>query len=442
GLAPKQKELIEEEFRKGTIKIICCTPTLAAGVDLPAFRTVIRDLKRYSGNWGMSYIPVLEYYQMAGRAGRPGMEDYGEAIIVAGSEAEMEELVDRYVYGHPEPITSKLAVEPVLRTYVLSLVASRLVNSREKLLDFFKRTFWAHQYKDMTRLEVILDKVIDLLEDFEFIRVEGEKQNPGGNEFISADTLTNEGAGETRITATLLGRKVAELYIDPLTAHDMMLGIRKAVSKGAGSFGILHLIFSTLEMRPHLRVKTREIEEVEEKLAEFEHEILTGVPSMFDIEYEPFLRTVKTALCFNDWMNEKDEEWLLEKYDIRPGELRAKLERAEWLFHSATELAKLMSFRRIVPEIQKVRLRVKHGVKEELLPLLKLKNVGRVRARKLFSRGIKTISDVRRTDIETLSRILGPGIASGIKKQLGQEVRVVPKGRRKGQLSLEKTMNS
>ena len=79
GLHAKQKELIEDHFRSGTIRIISCTPTLAAGLDLPAFRTIIRDLKRYTGR-GMAYIPVLEFLQMAGRAGRPKFDKFGESM--------------------------------------------------------------------------------------------------------------------------------------------------------------------------------------------------------------------------------------------------------------------------------------------------------------------------------------------------------------------------
>ena len=83
GLTSQQKDLIEEEFKKGTIKIICATPTLAAGLSLPAFRVILKSLKRYSGRRGMDWIPVLEYYQMAGRAGRPEYESFGEAIAIA-----------------------------------------------------------------------------------------------------------------------------------------------------------------------------------------------------------------------------------------------------------------------------------------------------------------------------------------------------------------------
>src|SRR3989344_3057520 len=70
GLVAKQRELIEDNFRAGKVRIICSTPSLAMGVDLPAFRAILKDLKRYTSQ-GLVYIPVLEYMQMSGRAGRP-----------------------------------------------------------------------------------------------------------------------------------------------------------------------------------------------------------------------------------------------------------------------------------------------------------------------------------------------------------------------------------
>lgn len=71
GLPSKQRSVIENAFRDKKIKIICCTPTLAMGISMDAFRTIIKSLKRYSSRWGYMWIPVLEYHQCAGRAGRP-----------------------------------------------------------------------------------------------------------------------------------------------------------------------------------------------------------------------------------------------------------------------------------------------------------------------------------------------------------------------------------
>jgi helicase len=223
GLVQKQKSLIEDNFRTGKIKIICCTPTLAAGVNLPAYRAIIRDLKRY-GHRGLSWIPVLEYHQQAGRAGRPGFDDHGLAITLAESDGEKDEIFDRYVNGEVEEIYSKLAVEPVLRTYLLALIAADFVNTEKDIVKFFSKTFWAKQFEDMPKLKAIIDKMLSLLEEWEFIRMpEGKAAR---DDFVSAAKLADrrggdddekEGYGsEGRISATMLGKKVAELILTRL----------------------------------------------------------------------------------------------------------------------------------------------------------------------------------------------------------------------------------
>ncbi|MFW6025503.1 MAG: helicase-related protein, partial [Candidatus Woesearchaeota archaeon] len=62
GLVPKQRNIIEDAYKNDKVKVICATPTLAQGVNLPAFRVIIRDIKRYSGE-GMKFLPVFEYHQ-------------------------------------------------------------------------------------------------------------------------------------------------------------------------------------------------------------------------------------------------------------------------------------------------------------------------------------------------------------------------------------------
>ncbi len=401
GLASKQKEIVEDAFREGRIKIICCTTTMAAGMDLPAFRSIIRDLKRYTHH-GLDYIPVLEYHQCAGRAGRPGKEDYGEAIVIVKSEEEAEEVTERFIHGKPEEIYSKLAVEPVLRMYVLSLIVTDIATSKEKLNDFFSKTFWAFQYKDMEELRGIIDKMIELLKEWIFLE--------RFSDFESADEF-----GDEKLVPTKLGERVAQLYIDPLTANYLIKGIAKA-KENVKEFEILQLISFTPEMKPLLKVRTREIEDYEEKIAG--HNFLCEVPSYFDYEYGDFLNSVKTAEMFMDWIDETDEDILMEKYNIRPGETRYKTEMADWLLYSMKELAIILNKKWLTKEIEKLRIRLKYGVKKELIPLLHLKNIGRVRARKLFARGIKTLGDVRKASINELKDIVGEKIALGIKKQL------------------------
>jgi helicase len=425
GLVSKQRNLIEENFRNGAIKIICATPTLAFGLDLPAFRAIIKDLRRYTQR-GLTWIPVLEYLQQAGRAGRPKFDKFGEAIIIAGSEGEKDKIHEMYILGQPEDIYSKLAVEPVLRTYLLSLISANFIRNKKQIMDFFERTFWAFQYKDIEKLDIIISKMLDFLEDWEFIK--GDKED-----FKNADEIESEA-----INATIMGKRVAELYIDPLTASFIIRCLRNSSDKKRNEFSFLQMVSSTLEMRPLLRVGVKENEKIQEQLVKFESFLLEEEPSMYDPEYGDFLNSIKTSLMFNDWVNEKDEEFLLEEYNIRPGELKVKLDNADWLLYTSEEICRILQFQSLIKEIVKLRLRIKYGVKEELLPLLKLSQIGRVRARKLFRNKIKDIKDVKNSDLGKLVQILGEKVALNVKKQVGEEVKEIPKGKRKGQISLTK----
>lgn len=424
GLAAEQKNLIEDSFRKGLIKIICCTPTLAYGVDLPAYRAIIKDMRRYTLH-GLSWIPVLDYMQMSGRAGRPNYDSEGQAIAIASTKAEKEKIEERYLNGMPEDIFSKLAVEPVLRTYVLSLIAANLTATKKQLFDFFDKTFYAYQFRDLRKLHATISKVIDLLEEWEFIM-------RFGNDFSSADELVDE-----KLKTTLIGKRVAELYIDPLTANFIIACMRNASDKKLDAFSFLHMISHTLEIRPLLRVGIREHDKVQESLLEQSDFLLENEPSIYEPEYEDFLNSVKTGLMFNHWINEQDEEFLLEEYGIRPGEVRKKLEIADWLLYSAEEVCRIMHYQSLIKEIVKVRLRLRYGVKEELLPLVRLENIGRARARLLFRNRLRDIKDIKNADLSTLTQILGEKVALSVKKQLGQEQIEVPENKRKGQISLK-----
>jgi helicase len=398
GLMRKQKTLIEDYFRMGLIKSISATPTLAMGVNLPAFRVVIRDSKRYYQGIGSSFIPVLEYKQFVGRAGRPQYDSYGESILVAKTESESEVLTERYILGEPEKITSKLAVEPILRMHTLALIASSFVSTEQALFDFFAKTFYAFQYGDTS---VIEEKLIDILEklvEWKFIAVKGGK-----------------------FYATRIGKRVSELYLDPLTAFDLVTALEYKKKK-LYEFGVLQAICNTSEMSPKLAVRSGEFAEINDLIAKREHMFLQPVPDQWDISFDAFLGSVKTAMFFESWADERTEDEILGAFNIAPGELNSRLLLVDWLVYSMQELALLLGKQDYLKDIRKLRVRMKYGIKDELLPLVRLRTIGRVRGRKLFNAGLRSVEDLRNASLQSLAKILGPGIAQGVKQQLGEKI--------------------
>lgn len=462
GLASKQKELIEEKFKDGTVKIICATPTLAAGLSLPVFRVIIKTLKRFSGKWGMDWIPVLEYLQMAGRAGRPEYEKFGEAIVIARDEKNKSEIHQKYICGEAEDIYSKLAVEPVLRMYLLSLISSGIIKNEKEMREFFKETFWAAQFDDYQELESIMDKMLNLLDEWGFVKkinLDEEVKNPyyelkqeNTSDFLTANTLLQRIRNKTvkqdaniMLKPTLIGKRISQLYLDPLTAKHLIDCIKNVKERSKevkiSQFSYLQMVSNTIEMRPLPTVRVKEKELINQKLLENQDELLIKAPDIYEIDYPDFFKSIKTTLFFEEWINERSENFLLEKYNIRPGEIRVKLENANWLLYASYELAEIIGERDVGKELRKLQTRVKYGVKEEIMQLLKFKGIGRSRARKLYNNGIKNTTEIKKIDIGNLTQLIGEKLAINIKKQVGIEIKGVPKSKKTGQLAIDRFFN-
>jgi helicase len=391
GLKNEHRAAVEDAFRERDIVAVCATPTLAAGVNMPARRVVVRDHMRYSDT-GMKPLPVLEVHQMFGRAGRPGLDPHGEAVLVAGS-ADPDELREEYIEGEPEPVYSKLASRKALRTHVLSTVASGFASSRDGVLEFLGATFYAHQEPEAD-LSGIVDDVLGYLRDADMV----------------------EGDGDGEVEATDLGHTVSRLYVDPLSAERIAEKVRDADEPTTLTF--LEAVSHTPDMyRLYLRKGD------DERMLGFaqDHEDeLVDPPSEFDRGFEDWLASLKTAAVLYDWADERDEERIAEKHDVAPGDVRTRVERADWLLYAAESLAGLLDspHQRAVHE---TRLRVQHGVREELLDLVSVSGVGRVRARRLYEAGIEDSDDLREANPDRVARLLGPKTAENILSELGRE---------------------
>ena len=396
GLTNRQRLIIETAFKERALKALCATPTLAAGVNLPARRVIIRDLSRWDSSFQSNQpLPVLEVHQMLGRAGRPGFDVDGQGILIAKKRDQIDSFTERYFEGETEPVISRLGSEPALRTHLLSLITSGTITTREGLHKFLEKTLFGAQ-GELWRTQHRLNKVLDFLDKEQLIEIEGKTDN----EFQPANEVLEE-----KLKPTAFGRKVSQLYIDPLSGVIIKNALESEVE--ANSLGLLHALARTPDIYS-LYVRKNEMETYLTHLMQMEGDLMPP-PPVEHIELEFYLWDLKTALLIMDWIEETPEEHLMKRYSTTPGDIRAKVETAEWILYAMSELAELLSPSN-TKMITELRIRVKNGVRKELLPLLELDSVGRIRARALFNAGFTSQSSIRDSRPSDLNNIPGIGI--------------------------------
>jgi len=394
GLSPEARKIIEKGFREKILRIVVATPTLAAGVNLPARRVIIYTHRYEKGYY--EPISILEYKQMAGRAGRPQYDPYGEVVI-----ADMDpDTAVRYISSRPEDVYSALNNERALRIHILALLASGYAHDVNSIIDFMMNTFYS--YKNMREIltksfwKRSVGRILRLLSSYEMIIVKDDSY----------------------IEATRLGRLVSSLYIDPLTAVRTFDILRDSDTAGVDELFYLHLITLTPDF---LRNITRRIKK--EVLATEVYEMLDRgmiplVPD--DLDEDLYMTGYAYAKALNMWIEEYDEDSIMSKTNIQLGDLRVAIETATWISYALSKVLAETEFKRYSKIFDELSKRLETGVKRELLELVQLRGIGRVRARALYNHGVRNIEDLKRL---SLSQILSiESIHKGVVKELCEQI--------------------
>ena len=386
GLNQKCREVIETEFRKGMIKLLSSTPTLAAGVNLPARRVVISNVNRYNAKVGANRpISILEYKQLCGRAGRPQYDDYGESIIVGNGNTE--DIMDYYINGEPEPIISKITDDKSLRTHILSVIVTHPGIKKEEILEFFLQTLGGLQSRKPT-IKFAIDISLRFLSSKYLIIKKGE-----------------------RYAATEFGKKTSMLYIDPLTATYFRDSIEDVSQERQHTFGFLHLITNCEEFFPKFSLRQKDYELASLLIENNSSELLESI-SEYDCS--------RSLLALQSWITESTELSLSDSLGIESGDMHRMTENADWLIYCLREISKHVERADLLEELDDLRKRIVYGIKEELLDLVKVKGIGRVRSRLLYKHGIKNLDDLAKIRVNKLAEIdkIGSTIADNIKTEL------------------------
>ena len=154
-------------------------------------------------------------------------------------------------------------------------------------------------------------------------------------------------------------------------------------------------------------------------ISDHEDEFLSELPATsFDLEL--FMSQLKTALILKDWIAETPEDAMLDRYKIGSGDIYSVVANSEWLLYATAEIAKLLGHNEIAVQANILHNRVVNGIKTELVNLVQIPGIGRVRARILFKNGYKTgqiIKDTKPEDIIKLSGF-GPELVKSIYSHL------------------------
>ncbi|MDD3297024.1 MAG: DEAD/DEAH box helicase [Candidatus Omnitrophica bacterium] len=164
GLLPTLKEIIERLFTTGLIKLIFTTETFALGINMPAKTVAFDSLSKFYGRYH-GYLKTRDFYQMAGRAGRRGIDTEGFVFSRINPSHIDHESLENIIYGDYEPIKSQLnsCYATILNLYQIM---------GEKIYDFYPKSFHFYQSKNWEKKDVLglLKRKMALLKEMNYIR--------------------------------------------------------------------------------------------------------------------------------------------------------------------------------------------------------------------------------------------------------------------------------
>lgn len=376
-LHPEQRRLIEKAFRERKLKVICCTPTLAMGVSLPARVVIIRNYRFFTG-LSAERMPVSWVKQVFGRAGRPEHDSLGMGLIVARSIEEMQEIFDFYINGEVERIESRFFMNEMGEQILATIVSG--ARRKKQLMDFVRNTLYAVQ-RSSEQIEERLDDILCELARYGLIEIENE------------------------IRATPFGTLVSHLYLNILSALRIRDGLRYLSAQHVSDFDLL-LLLSDCEEVPKIYVKNA---------------LMTATNLTENIEwiYQCGESSVGTALLSHAWVDEMPYAEMKKRFNAYPGEIHAAVSTLEWLSYAASRMASHLGYGELASRLYLMKDRIRYGVRAELLDLVSLRGVGRVIARRLYTAGFRNAADIAHASEEELARIkdIGEKRAKIIKEQ-------------------------
>lgn len=402
-LSSEERSIVEHSFRDGAVRVLFSTSTLAMGLNLPVKNVVLdgkrwQYLKRY-GRWSLEDVSKSEYENMSGRAGRLAhTKDFGRSILVTSSPFEADVWLRHYVGADFEDIVPTLKEAP-LENHVVNLLASGLSERRDDLAELLLSSFTGHVHWNQQMSREAFLRALDVALE---ICVSGG--------FVRRDE-------EGRLAVTDLGRACASKGIGVDTGIALAAWAREARSVALSELEVL----TVASLTPAGRDVYVNMTSNERFQRDYRGEILRQAyeagasdrpvfarlaEDQCSAEYEP-AKAFKKALFLVDWIDERRTKDIERQYHVWAGALRRVGEEYAWLVEALAAVAQACGWSE--PRCREIELlsdRLIHGVREDAVPVAKLRvrGLGRVLVRRLVAAGFATTDGMRSAGEEAVRR--------------------------------------
>uniref|UniRef100_A0A8B9P6G4 Helicase POLQ-like n=1 Tax=Apteryx owenii TaxID=8824 RepID=A0A8B9P6G4_APTOW len=404
GLTNDERKGIEEAYSAGVLCLLACTATLAAGVNLPARRVILR-----APYVAREFLKKNQYKQMIGRAGRAGIDSAGESILIV--QEKDKQLVQDLVNSPLENCYSNLLPEFTkgIQSLLLSLVGLKIAVTLEEIYSFMCHTLLGVQQqllsKEKSLLDIIKEGVENLIE----------------NGLLKGKISEKDGNSQSILAITQLGKAAYKGSIDLAYCNALYRELKKGL-EGLVLESNLHLLYLATpydmiyNCNPDWMIYLRQFNQLsaaEQRVAD-----IVGVPESFITKKasgQAIRKNVDSAIINRLYLSfvlytllKETNVWSVsEKFNMSRGYVQSLLTSAasfaSCVLHFCEELEEFWVYKALLTELTK---QLTYCVKAELIPLMEVAGVLEARAKQLYNAGYKTLAHLANANPETLVKMI------------------------------------
>jgi len=422
-LSWEERDIIERYTRKGEIRVLCTTTTLAVGLNLPMKNAIVAPLRwkyfRDTRSLSKERILVSDYENMGGRVARYGfISDFGRAVFVTSSYVDHKFYYDHYVNGRLEEMTPALNRREMDR-HILNLVASEICRDAGEIETFLKSTFTGRTLWNTEMTDADYDKVIRETID------------------LSVKWGLVEKTAKDRLIPTPLGKNTAAKGVALETAVFFIDFLRNADPRNISEIEILTLLAFCGDAVPvyiPLKKNERGYGGYQQELRQVIHESMEENKPVFQSVWkitgmlaQEKERAIKKALMMSRWISKAETKEIENSYEVFSGAIKRVGEDFSWLAETLTALARDIQWDpKTIEKISALSQRLIYGVTEKGLALskIRLRGLGRTWISRLVDEGYDTPEAIADLPLTEMERLLPKQLAGRLYRHFHREYQV------------------